>query len=334
MARNRIFIIFIVFFTAIVIKGQAQASQVLTPDEQAIAADLHTLVLNGDTVGLQWELYQFPEYIDATDDNGYSLLQSAARINNLRIVELLLEAGADVNFQNDVNGRNAALHYARSPAVIQKLIDYGANKDIRNARGNSPLLMYVTRRNLSAENIRVLLKAGANIHTVSPDRGRLSALHLIFKANMDNRKGHRLTVQEKERIDEIRLEIAKDLIAYGIDVDVLTEDGFTALHFAARSGDIKGIEFLVNDEGANMDIENVEYKQTPMMYALGGIVLKSVEKLLLLGARFDIEDHKGYTVEELVRKYVERDKSFIKLVHLIDQIKKENAHLCALPLVS
>ena len=324
MIRKKMVIISVIFFIVSAFEGQAQEPQRLTFDEQAIAADLHELVLNGDIVGLRWELYQSPEYVDAVNGDGYSLLQSAARIDNLKIVELLLEAGADVNFQNDANGRNAALHYARSPAVIQKLIDYEANKDIRNARGNSPLLMYVTRRDLSADNIRVLLKAGANVDIVSPDRGGLSALHLIFKANMDNRKGHRLTFQEKERIDEIRLEIAKDLIAHGIDIDVLTEDGFTALHFAARLGDIKGIEFLVNDEGANMNIENVKYKQTPMMYALGGIVLRSVEKLLLLGARFDIEDHKGYSVEKLVRKYAERDKSFIKLVHLIDQIKEES----------
>ena len=324
MASNKIFIICVILFTINTSKAQAQSPQNLDTYEPAIVAELHMQVLSRNLEGLKQRLQLYPEYIDAINHNGYSLLQSAARFDDLKVVEFLLEAGADVDLKNAANGQNAALHYARSPIVIQRLIAYRADINIRNARGNSPLLIYITRRNLSAENTHVLLEAGASTDIVSRDRGGLSALHLIFKANVENREGYLLIPLQKQRIDKTRLEIARDLIAHGIDVNVLTEDGFTALHFAARLGNIEGIKLLVK-EGANMDIVNFKYKQTPMMYAFGGRALESVEKLLLLRARFNIKDHKGYSAEKLIRWYAERDDRFIKLVHIIDKINEEEA---------
>ena len=75
-------------------------------------------------------------YVDPTGDN---LLHIAARLGDLRSVELLLKAGLDVNQLGDMG--YTALHYAKMKKhedVCQLLLEHSASRNIRSEFGQLP----------------------------------------------------------------------------------------------------------------------------------------------------------------------------------------------------
>jgi len=76
--------------------------------------------------------YHWPE--------GDSCLHIAALRGNSRVVEILLDAGLDINEKGDMG--NTPLHYAKShgtPEVVDLLIKRGADVNVVNEFGRKPL---------------------------------------------------------------------------------------------------------------------------------------------------------------------------------------------------
>ena len=76
--------------------------------------------------------YHWPE--------GDSCLHIAALRGNKRVVEILLDAGLDINEKGDMG--NTPLHYAKShgtPEVVDLLIKRGADVNVVNEFGRKPL---------------------------------------------------------------------------------------------------------------------------------------------------------------------------------------------------
>ena len=70
------------------------------------------------------------------DSNGDSLLHIAAQGGDLHTVELLLDAGLDVNQTGDMG--NTALHYANDENLARLLLSRGASLDVYNEFGKQP----------------------------------------------------------------------------------------------------------------------------------------------------------------------------------------------------
>ncbi len=68
--------------------------------------------------------------------DGDSCLHVAAHRGNLRMVELLIKAGLDINKQGDMG--YTPLHYASTPEVIAFLLTHGASTTIVNMFGKRP----------------------------------------------------------------------------------------------------------------------------------------------------------------------------------------------------
>lgn len=69
------------------------------------------------------------------------LIALAASSHSVGVVDVLIRAGMDVNNQ-ELSSRNTALHIAvaeRQYAIVEALLAAGARKDLRNAKGKSPL---------------------------------------------------------------------------------------------------------------------------------------------------------------------------------------------------
>jgi len=70
------------------------------------------------------------------DSNGDTLLHIAAQLGDLRTIELLVNAGIDVNKTGDMG--STALHYAKDKDVSSFLLAHGASNSIRNEFGKLP----------------------------------------------------------------------------------------------------------------------------------------------------------------------------------------------------
>ena len=76
--------------------------------------------------------------IDYMDDVGQTLLNWAAAFGTQEMVEFLCQKGADVN----KGQRSSSLHYAACfgrPQIAQVLLRFGANPDLRDEDGKTPL---------------------------------------------------------------------------------------------------------------------------------------------------------------------------------------------------
>lgn len=85
-------------------------------------------------------IYYHGKLLDRTDKNGGSALLYAALQGDLRAVELLLKAGADVNMAGKPNGQTA-LHLAvkhNLPDLVSFLIDNGAEPEQMNTAKETP----------------------------------------------------------------------------------------------------------------------------------------------------------------------------------------------------
>jgi ankyrin repeat protein len=167
------------------------------------------------------------------------------------IITLLLENGADPDLPNTSGARPQSfpLHYAvgsGSLTVLEALLDGGANANVLNGQGHTPIVSIYTLRYSSVSPQRfsnekttsivtALLEGGADPNVADPNGD--TVLHFIVGSDQN---------------DLIPL-----IVAYGAAVDQQNSDGNTALHLAARTDRVEAVSVLV-EQGANVNIANNE----------------------------------------------------------------------------
>lgn len=97
--------------------------------------DLFNLIARADAAGLRQALAEGAD-AGARDGFGMSLLYHAAQKGALEMVELLLEAGAEVDRSSDSGNTPLMAAAARGHAeVVQRLVAAGADTEHRNTWG-------------------------------------------------------------------------------------------------------------------------------------------------------------------------------------------------------
>ena len=100
---------------------------------EAPAVDIHTAVVSENYEALKQHIAAGSNLNQKDPYGGSSPLISAAVFGKTEAAKILLDAGADVNFQN--NDGSTALHTAAffcRPEIIKMLLDKGADKSIKN----------------------------------------------------------------------------------------------------------------------------------------------------------------------------------------------------------
>jgi len=172
------------------------------------------------------------------DDN--SLLDWAVFTGNDDAVDLLLQFGADVNFQDPSGG--TPLIYATlrgNVSIIDKLLSAGANINKENAEHLTPL-MYAGDESV----MKHIIDAGADID-LRNEFG--SALHFCSKFG--------------------RYNLVKLLIDSGADPNIRNDTGYTPLHIAVVCGDFPDVVDLLISAGAATDTADNVRGMTPLMSA-------------------------------------------------------------------
>ena len=97
-------------------------------------------------------------------NKGMTPLQVAARCGNKDVAEYLLDAGAEIDYQDDLG--YTALHHAASSgslALAKFLLERGANKDAINRDGWA--VIHVAAEYNSFEVIKLLVQRGVHLNT-------------------------------------------------------------------------------------------------------------------------------------------------------------------------
>ena len=165
--------------------------------------------------------------------NGKTPLMSAARQGDAATVARLISAGEDVNASN-AGGATALMFAALSgdPMVTSLLVRAGARTDDKAKLGWTALALAAVKG--YTEVAEVLLDAGAD-QGVRDAYGWTPLMRAV----------------DRRRIDFVRLLLDSP----GADLDVRQEDGATALHIVAASGDLEIVRLLVS-RGADGSLED------------------------------------------------------------------------------
>jgi hypothetical protein len=120
--------------------SQQEASSSSKKEVKAPGMDIHSATVIGDLDVIQQHILAGTD-LDAREPSmGSSALISAAVFGRTEIARALIEAGADVNLQN--NEGSSALHSAAflcRKEIVEMLLEHGADTSLKNIYGSTPL---------------------------------------------------------------------------------------------------------------------------------------------------------------------------------------------------
>lgn len=263
MKRFAVFVSFLcAFFLAVA--GTASAA--------AVSEEVLRIVRSDDVKALGFALL---EGLDASgridESSGMTLLHFAILSNSTGVVRELLQAGADVEADSaagtplyaalmfGVNELNPSKRESKGE-IVDLLLTAGANVNVLNEWGDSPLNVAASGRNVGfcLEMARKLVDRGAHVN-VKNDFS-LTPLHeafAVFVVEDLDPSPHPDTL-------ESRAPLVAFLIASGADVNAVSIDGETPIFFAL--GDIESMKLLLG-AGAKVDIRNKK-DETPFDVAM------------------------------------------------------------------
>ncbi|MBT4611579.1 MAG: hypothetical protein HOM68_20655 [Gemmatimonadetes bacterium] len=190
------------------------------------------------------------------ENRNYRPITEAATQCQLEILAYLIEIGGDVTEEGNYALKRASL-YDRCVPVIEILIQHGADV-------NTPGVLVAATEGKALACIECLLRHGAQITGTGRGPDGISHWNAFTHAAHFNKQCPGMLAI---------------LLEHGVEVDDVHPDdgntlGGTALHNAARQGDVVGVSLLL-EHGANVSLTN-ELGETPMDVAKN----KEVRQLL------------------------------------------------------
>jgi ankyrin repeat protein len=231
---------------------------------------------------------------------GATPLLLAAERSHIETIRALIDAGADVNVRN--SGGATSLILAASFGHIETiltLIDAGADVDSETTLdvsgppvGSTALMASAHEGHLKAALALILANADLNAEnrkgqtalTLAKKNGHAEIVEVFEKA--DRAKSAAKKALGKEMISAVKkgkMDYAKLLIKYGVDVNEKDKKGKTALIWAIENGSIKITQMLL-DAGAGANTPDSVYGATPLMVAAQKDSNETLRLLLRFGA--------------------------------------------------
>ena len=172
-----------------------------------------------------------------TDAFGMSVLHHFAGGCDLDTLVILLEnIGGDINYRNE-NGGNTALHYiccsqTKSVSIMRTLLKYGADPNIQNSNGNTPLHLCANRR--LTKLIQLLIEYSADVN-IQNNFGETPLHYTCFYFCLDVKETHSIIhPKDESRYIEENDSMTKEtiilLLQNGAKLDIPNIYGRTIMH--------------------------------------------------------------------------------------------------------
>jgi len=227
-------------------------------------------------------------------------LVQAVEENNMAIAEYLIDHGADLNYPPDWGSLLEAVHIGNIE-MIKFLIEKGA--DVNATEYTTPLLEAIQRnRKVDKDIVKLLIQHGADVN----NKAELETSPLDYAIFLDNSYFTKILlangaeVNAKDKYGRTPLYIANQQ-GHAEIVDLLRKYGANeSLHYAAGAGDIEKVrELIAQHADVNQRDEN---GQTPLHRAVPMGHIDVAELLLNKGANINAKtqsDETGYTSLQL-----------------------------------
>ena len=216
----------------------------------------------------------------ARGPNGETMLMFAARNGNPRLVELFLNAGVDVNAIENLRKTTALMWAAEQqhPDAVKALLKAGANPAAKSGPAGLP-------RNYMANRVNQ-----KSVQEAQERRKRAAAAGRTYEQQLQFERANPLRpafdqVQQPPPDDDSEVVVA-GLVGSG-------GGGLSALHLAAREGDIESARALLD---GSADVNQItEYGWTPLLTAVNNRNYALASMLLDRGANPNLANKGGWT---------------------------------------
>jgi uncharacterized protein len=230
--------------------------------------------------------------VNASQPDGTTALHWAAHWNDLDTVRTLLAAGANPKTTNRFGAsplsEAAALGNA---AMVEALLNAGADAKALTTTDGETVLMTAARAG-NAATVKMLLDRGAEVNAKESYKGQTA---LMWAASERHAGVVKLLLDRGAdwRVLSTSHETKMPKLSAASSVTPMPRGGLSALHFAAREGDIATVQTMLD---AGVDINHLDVDKTSALtVALMNKQYTLAKFLLERGANPNIQDAAGRT---------------------------------------
>lgn len=264
--------------------GAESSAEKLSHQEAALKCNVYT---SSTCFGIDWSSAS-PSQVEQVnprtkDMSGRTALHwAAARSNNVKVIQMLLKSGANVNAQDGMGYTplHTAVEGSKSDKkILQTLLKAGAKINATGMGDDTPLHMAAAKNEPWV--LKLLLQAGANPN--AGDFDNMTPLHTAAFGNSD-------------------IEVLKVLIAAGSDVNAsgktakrAQQAAYTPLHAAAKGSRTPEVIFTLVNAGANVEARNRD-GYTPLHVAAdANRTPEVINAFVKAGAKVNVLNKDGYS---------------------------------------
>jgi ankyrin repeat protein len=225
----------------------------------------------------------------ALGPNGETMLMFAARNGNPKLVELFVTAGVDVNAVENLR-KTTALMWAteqQHPEAVRTLLKAGANPAVKSGPAGLPRNYMANRVDQQAvREAQERRKRAATAGRTYEEQLQLDRGQTPLRPNQRATEGQGQPPSDQGPPDDDSEIVVAGLVGSG-------GGGLSALHLAAREGDIESARALL-DAGADVN-QPTEYGWTALLTAINNRNYALASMLMDRGADVNIANKGGWT---------------------------------------
>lgn len=250
-------------------------------------------VINDDAVNLE-KFFIYPENIgldlnEIVNEEGENILTFAAKFNKINVLEMLLEAGTDVNVLANRAGKTAlmvaivdnkqrkGIQGSKRYEIIDKLLNKGANVDAKDVEGNNSLMLAIIEEDTLTVRKILVKNIAINAQNSNYETALILSLKKKFQSEVKRKEIVELFLENINIHVNIQDEKGKSALFYIIllkdpelfsklqskyDLDINMQDklGKTALMYAIEKRNVEFAVSLINHHKIDLNLKDFNNK--------------------------------------------------------------------------